>query len=84
VVPVEQPDARVGHTLVFDPQRRQVVLFGGRAAPPICSTTWAFTSSTWEFLGTQASPPARSGHAATWDNPARRAGDHGAGERRPS
>jgi hypothetical protein len=60
------PPARFGHTLVFDPVRRRLVVFGGQAGG-FFSDVWAFdiASGSWRQLSADdAGPSRRYGHSA--------------------
>jgi uncharacterized protein (TIGR03437 family) len=63
------PPARFGHTLLFDPVRRRLILFGGQAGA-FFSDTWAFdiASANWRLLsGDDAGPSRRYGHSAIYE-----------------
>jgi uncharacterized protein (TIGR03437 family) len=71
-VPVEgaKPPARFGHTLIFDPARRRLVVFGGQAAG-FFSDVWAFdlAQNTWQQLaGDNSGPSRRYGHSGIYDS----------------
>ncbi len=62
----DDPGERWGHTLVWDPGRQEVLLFGGaRAAGEYLDDTWSWDGETWrrhELTG----PPARAFAAAAF------------------
>ena len=63
------PPARFGHTLLFDPVRRRLILFGGQAGV-FFSDTWAFDVAvgTWRQLSAdEAGPSRRYGHSAIYE-----------------
>jgi uncharacterized protein (TIGR03437 family) len=63
------PSARFGHTLLFDPVRRRLILFGGQAGI-FFSDTWAFdiTAGIWRQLSPDdAGPSRRYGHSAIYE-----------------
>ena len=63
------PQARLGHTLVFDSARRRLVLFGGQASG-FFSDTWAYDIATnaWlQLARDSAGPTRRYGHSAIYD-----------------
>ncbi|MCA8953163.1 MAG: hypothetical protein KDE27_26865 [Planctomycetes bacterium] len=63
------PSARTGHTMVTDPQRNRVVLFGGRDATGRRNDLWEFdvTSLVWlQPTITGPLPPNRFDHAAAF------------------
>lgn len=63
------PALRFDHTLVFNPDANQLLLFGGRAGGATLGDTWIFdlASNAWRKAESEISPPARFGHAAAWD-----------------
>ena len=70
-VPVDglRPPARSGHTMVLDPIRARLVVFGGQAAG-FFSDTWAFelAKSSWQqLLPNDSGPSRRYGHSAILD-----------------
>ncbi len=65
----ERPPARFGHTLLFDPVRRRLVVFGGQAGG-FFSDTWAFdiAAGSWQQVSADESGPSRRyGHSAIYD-----------------
>jgi uncharacterized protein (TIGR03437 family) len=64
------PAARFGHSLLFDPQRRRLILFGGQASG-FFNDTWAYEVETnrWIMLaGSRNAPNERYGHSAIYDS----------------
>ncbi len=62
------PSARSDHSLVYDPVRRRVVLFGGATVGALVGTeTWEWDGGVWTARPSAVTPPARSAAAATWD-----------------
>jgi len=64
-----RPAARFGHTLIFDPQRRRLVLFGGQAGG-FFSDVWAYdvASGGWQQLAADdAGPSRRYAHSAIYE-----------------
>jgi uncharacterized protein (TIGR03437 family) len=64
-----RPPARFGHTLLFDPVRRRLIVFGGQASG-FFSDVWAFdlTGSSWQQLSRDAAGPSRRyGHSAIYE-----------------
>lgn len=64
-----RPAGRFGHTMILDPQRRRLVVFGGQASG-FFSDTWAFdiVQGSWQQLSPdQAGPTRRYGHSAIYD-----------------
>ena len=72
------PSARCGHTMAYDTERQQVVLFGGRTKYDCGTTacevndTWAWNGTAWASVTTTSPPSARSGHAMAYDSTRRR------------
>ncbi|MBL8233960.1 MAG: hypothetical protein JNL98_36025 [Bryobacterales bacterium] len=65
------PPARFGHTLIFDPQRRRVVLFGGQSSG-FFNDTWSYDveANRWTMLaGSRGAPNERYSHSAIYDAP---------------
>ena len=50
VTNVGGPIERYGHTMVYDPIRKVVVLFGGAGPDPL-GDTWELSGSTWKLVG---------------------------------
>ncbi|MBL8173955.1 MAG: hypothetical protein JNK48_04755 [Bryobacterales bacterium] len=64
------PAARFGHTLLFDAQRRRLLLFGGQASG-FFSDTWAYdiAANRWQQIAPGGSGPnERYGHSAVLDS----------------
>lgn len=62
----KMPPRRVAPTLVYDPQRAGVLLFGGSGAKDL-GDTWIWDGTGWTDARPSASPPARQRSAAAWD-----------------
>ncbi|MGI8847439.1 MAG: hypothetical protein ACR2GX_04120 [Candidatus Dormibacteria bacterium] len=66
-----QPSARAGAALATDPDRQQVILFGGATAvsgrTTVSGDTWSWNGSVWTALSPAHSPPGRAGAAMAWD-----------------
>ncbi|MBC8167381.1 MAG: hypothetical protein H7Y20_16120 [Bryobacteraceae bacterium] len=65
-----KPPARFGHTSIFDPGKRRLVVFGGQAAG-FFSDVWAFDTiqRTWQQLSAENTGPGRRyGHSAIFDS----------------
>ncbi|MHC5081118.1 MAG: Kelch repeat-containing protein, partial [Planctomycetota bacterium] len=65
------PSSRWGHTAVFDPGAKRMIVFGGDdGALGVLNDVWAFdlTTGTWAPISTLGTPPnARALHAALFD-----------------
>ena len=63
------PEARSGHRMVYDPVRRQMLLFGGvrRSDAALLNDLWRFDGNDWSRVSTPLSPPARSGFGMSFD-----------------
>ncbi|MCX6596651.1 MAG: hypothetical protein NTV70_09825 [Acidobacteria bacterium] len=65
-----RPPARLGQTLIFDPVRRRLIVFGGQASG-FFSDVWALDVATqaWQQLSRdEAGPSRRYGHSAVYDS----------------
>jgi uncharacterized protein (TIGR03437 family) len=65
-----RPPARFGHTTIFDPVRRRLVVFGGQAGG-FFSDVWAYdvAGNAWQQLAPDnAGPSRRYGHSAIYDS----------------
>jgi uncharacterized protein (TIGR03437 family) len=63
------PPARLGHTLLTDPKRNRLILFGGQARG-FFSDVWAYNiaDNRWQLLAADnAGPSLRYGHSAVLD-----------------
>lgn len=69
VHPATSPASRSGAVEAYDPQSRQVMLFGGSLAPvKSADDTWAWDGSTWEELDSGVGgPPFGQGAQMAWD-----------------
>ncbi|MBI5527936.1 MAG: hypothetical protein HY897_16520 [Deltaproteobacteria bacterium] len=64
-----RPGARAAGTLVFDPRRAGMILFGGQGQDlALQNDTWLWDGSNWEEIVTTNAPSPRWGHAATYDS----------------
>ena len=64
-----RPPARFGHTAIFDPVRRRLIVFGGQTAA-FFSDTWAYdiAANSWQQLAPDnAGPSKRYAHSAIYD-----------------
>jgi hypothetical protein len=63
-----QPPQRANSRLVYDPEAKKVVLFGGDALDHLLADTWAFdvVTNRWEQRRPKLSPSPRAGHALLW------------------
>jgi hypothetical protein len=63
------PPRRGRHAMAYDELHRETILFGGQTftgTEPVLADTWIYDGASWrEAPG--AGPPARSGHAMTYD-----------------
>ncbi len=69
VTPSQSPPARDLHSMAYDSQSDQIVLFGGRNFTTTFSDTWTYnlTSNTWTNKTPAVGPSARVGAAMTYD-----------------
>jgi hypothetical protein len=65
---LEAPASRLGHVMVYDPNSRRVILFGGTTTSGLNNETWAFdsASNTWIHLQLSNSPARRDSTAAVY------------------
>jgi len=68
VVPGSMPAGRAMATLVDDPPRGNVVLFGGLSHAGLYDDTWTWDGRRWARAASVASPSARGGHAMAFDS----------------
>ena len=64
------PLARSGHTMVYDPVGRQMILFGGGLEEDLSRNTWSYdpSANAWTELSPRgALPAARIGHSMVYD-----------------
>jgi Galactose oxidase, central domain len=66
--PRKQPPQRANSRLVYAPEHRKVVLFGGDQLDQLLADTWVFdvTTGEWEEVKPPLSPAPRAGHALLW------------------
>jgi uncharacterized protein (TIGR03437 family) len=65
----DKPAARFGHTMIFDAQRRRLIVFGGQAGG-FFSDVWSFdiVAARWQRLAADNTGPSRRyGHSAIHD-----------------
>lgn len=65
-----RPTSRVGAAAVWDPERAQLLYFGGEVDGAPQGDTWTYDGTTWTRREVPG-PSARAGAAAAWD-PSRR------------
>jgi hypothetical protein len=63
-----QPPPRANSRLAYDPEARQIVLFGGDRLDQLLADTWTFdvTARKWQQRKPELSPAPRAGHALLW------------------
>src|SRR6185369_3173620 len=62
---------RNAHAIVYDSDRKRVVLFGGADAARVCSETWEWDGKRWTRVSTNGPGP-RTFPAMTYDSIRRR------------
>ena len=65
--PAHSPGERGGHAMVFDSNRGQIVVFGGRNDTADLNDTWVYQNNDWTQINTPNSPPVRSLPGAAFD-----------------
>lgn len=66
----ETPPARHGHSAIYDPVNKQMIIFGGKGNKPL-GDTWTFgiEKRSWEEIAAnKESPPPSFGHSAIYDS----------------
>jgi len=66
-VSVTNPPAFWMFCVTYDPDRRRLVLFGGRSSSTYRNTTMWFNNGTWEQITTTQSPDPRCEHCQLWE-----------------
>src|SRR6266496_5298421 len=61
------PNARLGHAMIYDVERKQTILFGGADAHQYYGDTWAWDGQRWKLLA-DFGPSARNWHAMAYDS----------------
>ncbi len=62
------PPPRQGHTMVYDPYRERVLMFGGELEGGVFSNElWQFQNGAWIQLSSEKAPPARTLHGMAFD-----------------
>jgi hypothetical protein len=69
LTPAPSPSARILHAAVYDSNRKQVILFGGKDESGFLNDTWCYdpVENVWEQHNTVGSPPPRLGHVMVYD-----------------
>jgi hypothetical protein len=64
------PTPRDDHTMIHDPVRDRMIVFGGESTSGVLSETWSLSmdaTPTWTHLTTSGPAPARGNHTAIYD-----------------
>jgi len=63
------PQGRLNHNIVYDPDRHQIILFGGFSGSDRIGDTWTYsiTENTWTRINVSPSPPPRSDAGFVYD-----------------
>ena len=80
LLPVGGPDARWGHSAVYDPIESRMIVFGGFGVGLNKDDTWVLNlwpSLSWQLIYYSPRPPARREHVAAYDALRRRMYIHG-------
>jgi N-acetylneuraminic acid mutarotase len=80
------PSARFNHAMVYDSDRKEIVLFGGFSASDRIGDTWIYNvaTNTWTNVSPQTSPSRRSDPGAAYDAKAKKVvifGGYGLGDK---
>ncbi len=65
--PAASPPGRSYHKMVYDPIRRETVMFGGTVAGRF-NDTWLWDGTNWTQATTAVAPPARGNHNLVFDS----------------
>lgn len=65
--PAHNPPARSAHTMVYDSNRSQILMFGGRGEISDLNDTWIYRLGDWTQVNPSSVPPARAFPAAAYD-----------------
>src|SRR3984893_2661323 len=65
--PTHTPPARSVQAMVYDSNRLQIVMFGGRSDTADLGDTWVYHNNDWTQLNPPTSPPARMIPGAAYD-----------------
>lgn len=63
---IHGPEARSGHAMAYDPDKRLIYLFGGRGTEAFLNDTWTFDGQKWTQINVNG-PPARQSHRLAYD-----------------
>lgn len=70
--PPASPQGRIQATMAYDPETRQVLLFGGAlTAGQVVNDTWAWSGTTWHKLDNGTGGPPGEGALMAWDGATR-------------
>jgi len=63
------PQGRFNHNMVYDPDRHQIILFGGFSGSDRIGDTWTYdiAGNTWTRINASPSPPPRSDSGFVYD-----------------
>lgn len=64
---ISGPPARSEHSMVYDSDHDQVILFGGVAEGAELNDLWTFAGAQWTMIASTAPPTPRRSHAAAYD-----------------
>lgn len=74
VFPLDRPDPRGAHAMVYDSERERVILFGGRREPveikgdpTLFNDTWAWQNDNWTKIDTATAPGPRQNFGMAYD-----------------
>jgi len=65
-VTASSPPEREGHSLAYDPERKRVILFGGRQFDTYYNDTWEYDGLNWYPINTANSPSPRMNFLLTY------------------
>jgi hypothetical protein len=62
----QQPSQRAHSPMVYDPEAKKIVLFGGDRLDQLTNDTWTFDGQKWAEQKPALAPAPRAGHALVW------------------
>ena len=65
---ISGPEPRYFHNIVYDKNRREIILFGGYDEFTRFGDTWSFSDGEWNIVSTDDGPLPRSGHSMVYDS----------------
>lgn len=67
LMPAKSPSARDACMMFYDPNSKEIVMFGGWNGSTYLNDTWTFDGANWTKVSTPTAPPARAAGSAYYD-----------------